>query len=116
MLCEEAVAVAVTGAAPLTELSADEVRALLGTQAARNMPPPIRDRHLRQALEALPGWTNALEAIAQQRAQALLQDHRRIREAADAKGSYQVSATLPVDVMGVFVLVPDRISDHVAST
>ena len=101
---------------PLSELSADEVQALLGSEAARNMPPPIRDRHLRQALDALPGWAGALESIAQRRAQALLQDHRRIREAADAKGSYQVTASLPVDVMGVFVLVPDRNSDHVAST
>jgi hypothetical protein len=74
------------------------------------MPPPIRDRHLQQALEALPGWTGDLEAIAQQRAQALLQDHRRIREAADAKGSYQVTASLPVDVMGIFVLVPAGVS------
>ena len=106
MLCEEAVAVAVAGAASPAELKADEVRALLGTEAARNMPPPIRDRHLQQALEALPGWTAALEAIAQQRAQTLLLDHRRIREAADAKGSYQVTASLPVDVMGIFVLVP----------
>ena len=70
------------------------------------MPAPIRDRHLQQALEALSGWADALEAIAQQRAQALLQDHRRVREAADAKGSYQVTASLPVDVMGIFVLVP----------
>ncbi len=106
MLCEEAVAVAAAGAAPLAELKADEVRALLGAEAVRNMPVPIRDRHLQQALEALPGWTDTLEAIAQQRAQALLQDHRRIREAADAKGSYQVTASLPVDVMGIFVLVP----------
>jgi hypothetical protein len=110
MLCEEAVAVAVAGAAPLTVLKADQVRALLGTEAARNMPPPIRDRHLQQSLEALPGWTGDLEAIAQQRAQALLQDHRRIREAADAKGSYQVTASLPVDVMGIFVLVPAGVS------
>ena len=49
-----------------------------------------------------------LEAIAQRRAQTLLQDHRRIRAAAEAKGSYQVTASLPVDVMGVYVLVPGQ--------
>ena len=47
-----------------------------------------------------------LEAIAQARAQSLLADHRRVREAAEARGSYQVTASLPVDVMGVYVLVP----------
>jgi hypothetical protein len=70
------------------------------------MPAPIRDRHLQQALDALPGWTEQLDVIAKERAQALLQDHRRVREAAEAKGTYQVTASLPVDVMGVYVLVP----------
>ncbi|MGQ0501578.1 MAG: hypothetical protein ACT4P0_03050 [Panacagrimonas sp.] len=44
--------------------------------------------------------------LANERAQTLLQDHRRVRKAADAKGSYQVTASLPVDVMGVYVLLP----------
>ena len=70
------------------------------------MPPVIRDRHLQQALDAIPSWQPQLEAIARERAQTLLQDHRRVREAADAKGTYQVTASLPVDVMGVYVLVP----------
>ena len=70
------------------------------------MPPPIRDRHLQQALDLLPGWRPQLETMAKERAQALLQDHRRVRGAAEAKGSYQVTASLPVDVMGVYVLVP----------
>jgi hypothetical protein len=30
-----------------------------------------------------------------------------VRDAADAKGTYQVIASLPVDIMGVYVLVPD---------
>ena len=70
------------------------------------MPPPIRHRHLQQALDMLPAWAPQLEAMANERAQALLQDHRRVREAAEAKGTYQVTASLPVDVMGIYVLVP----------
>lgn len=106
MLCEETVAVSVAGSSGLEVLAPDTAQLLLGTEAVRNMPPPIRDRHLQQALDLLPGWTPQLEAIAKERAQALLQDHRRVREAAEAKGSYQVTASLPVDVMGVYVLVP----------
>ena len=106
MLCEETVAVSAAGSEPPTELTPDEARTLLGAEASRNMPQVIRDRHLQQALDALPGWQAQLEAIARQRAQTLLQDHRRVREAAEAKGSYQVTASLPVDVMGVYVLVP----------
>lgn len=106
MLCEETVAVTAVGATPLTELPLQEARALLGSEATRNMPPVIRDRHIQQAIDALPGWQAALAEIAKARAQTLLADHRRVREAAEARGSYQVSASLPVDVMGVYVLVP----------
>ncbi|MBB2998289.1 superfamily II DNA or RNA helicase [Paraburkholderia tropica] len=107
LMCEEAVAVAASGNEPLTELSADQAQVLLGAEATRNMPAPLRDRQLQSALDALPGWKPELEAIAQTRAQALLQDHRRVREASEGRGSYQVTASLPVDVMGVYVLLPD---------
>ncbi|MDP3294345.1 MAG: helicase-related protein [Nevskia sp.] len=106
LLCEEAVAVAATGSEPFRALDREQVRSLLGAEAVRNLPPALRDRHLQQALDALPGWQPQLETIANERAQTLLQDHRRVREAADAKGSYQVTASLPVDVMGVYVLLP----------
>lgn len=107
LMCEEAVAVAVSGNEPLTELSADQARVLLGAEATRNMPAPLRDRQLQSALDTLPDWRPQLEAVAQTRAQALLQDHRRVREASEGRGSYQVTASLPVDVMGVYVLLPD---------
>ncbi len=106
MLCEETVAVSASGTEGLAELNLNEARTLLGTDAVRNMPPVIRDRHIQQAVESLPGWQSALENLAKARAQALLADHRRVREAAEARGSYQVTASLPVDVMGVYVLVP----------
>lgn len=106
MLCEETVAVGVTGSSPLNELTAMDARELLAAEAVRNMPAVVRDRHLQQALDTLPDWREALDAIAQNRANALLADHRRVREAAEARGSYQVTASLPVDVMGVYVLVP----------
>lgn len=106
MLCEETVAVSAVGAEPLTELPLNEARDILGTEATRNMPAVIRDRHIQQALDSLPGWQASLESIAKARAQSLLADHRRVREAAEARGTYQVTASLPVDVMGVYVLVP----------
>ncbi len=110
LMCEEAVAVATAGSEPLTELSADHTRALLGAEATRNMPAVLRDRQLQSALDALPSWQPQLEAIAEARAQSLLQDHRRVREAAEGRGSYQVSASLPVDVMGLYVLLPDTVA------
>lgn len=107
LMCEEALAVAAGGSDPFTEQTPDQTRALLGAEATRNLPAALRDRQLQSALDALAGWQPQLEAIAKARAQALLQDHRRVREAAEGRGSYQVTASLPVDVMGVYVLLPD---------
>jgi len=107
LMCEEAVAVAASGSAPFTELAPDTTRQLLGAEATRNMPAPLRDRQLQTAIDALPGWQPQLETMAKARAQALLADHRRVREAAEGRGSYQVTASLPVDVMGLYVLLPD---------
>lgn len=107
LMCEEAVAVAAAGSDAFAELSPEQTRQLLGAEAMRNMPAPLRDRQLQSALDALPSWQPQFEAIARARAQALLADHRRIREAAEGRGSYQVTASLPVDVMGLYVLLPD---------
>jgi superfamily II DNA or RNA helicase len=107
LMCEEAIAVQTSGAEPFTELTPEHIRDLLGAEATRNMPAALRERQLKSALDALPGWQPQLEAIARARAQVLLQDHRRVREAAEGRGSYQVSASLPVDVIGLYVLLPD---------
>lgn len=114
LMCEEAVAVAAAGSEPFVELLPDATRGLLGATATRNMPTPLRDRHLQAALDALPGWQPQLESIAKARAQALLHDHRRVREAADGRGNYQVTASLPVDVMGLYVLLPDNAAANTA--
>jgi hypothetical protein len=107
LMCEEAVAVAASGSEAVAELTPEATRQLLGAEATRNMPAPLRDRQLQTALDALPAWQTQLESIAKARAQALLADHRRVREAAEGRGSYQVTASLPVDVMGLYVLLPD---------
>lgn len=106
MLCEETIAVASSGSALPEVLTPEQTHAMLGAEAVRNMPTPVRDLHIKQALQTLPDWQPHLENLARERAQALLQDHRRVRDAAEAKGTYQVTASLPVDIMGVYVLVP----------
>ena len=70
------------------------------------MPSALRDRYVQHALDSLPCWTPLLEELAHARARQLLDDHRRVREASDATGGYRVVPNLPVDVMGVFVLIP----------
>lgn len=47
-----------------------------------------------------------LEAFTHRRAEALLADHRQVREAAGARGSYLVSPLFPPDMVGLFALLP----------
>jgi serine/threonine protein phosphatase PrpC len=106
LLCEEALAVGVSADDESNLLDDATARELMAAEPARNMPRPLRDQHLQRALDQLPGWQPALEDLARTRAQLLLEDHRRVREASGARGEYRVTPSLPVDLMGVFVLIP----------
>jgi len=62
---------------------------------------------IRQALRAIPHIEEGFNRIARRRASELLADHRRIREASNTKGlRYDVLPALPVDKIGVSVLLP----------
>ncbi len=106
LLCEETLAVGILAGNESTLLDDAAARVLMAIEPSRNMPSALRDQHIQRALQQLPGWQPALEALARDRAQLLLDDHRRVREASDARGEYRVTPSLPVDVMGVFVLIP----------
>ena len=58
------------------------------------------------AIEQLVTREGDLHAYAVRRAEALLADHRRVREASDARGRYGVKALVPPDVIGLYVLLP----------
>ncbi|CAB3794363.1 ATP-dependent helicase HepA [Paraburkholderia caffeinilytica] len=105
LLVEEATALGWTGSeAPLVE--GVEALALLAPPPSADPPAHVRERAVQQALLQIETRAGELDAFAERRAQALLADHRRVREAADARGSYSVKALLPADVIGLFVLLP----------
>ncbi len=105
LLVEEATALAWSGAAA-TQLEGPDALALLAPPPAAEPPAHVRDRFVTQAVQQLADRMGDIDAYCGKRAQALLADHRRVREAADARGSYNVKALLPADVIGLFVLVP----------
>lgn len=106
LLCEEMATFALEEGDPPRLVNEADARALMRAEPSRNMPTALRDRHLQQALDQLPGWQARLEALAGERAQALLEDHRRVRAAGKSSGEYRVTPSLPVDVIGIYVLVP----------
>ena len=109
MMAEETVALAVQGRNAPQWLADDGVSRLLERTPSGNLPPEAAQREIRTALDFLAAHPQQLQAVAQQRADALLADHQRVREATRDVGQYSVSPCLPVDVMGVYVLLPDSL-------
>ncbi|WBU43004.1 MULTISPECIES: helicase-related protein [Marinobacter] len=107
MLAEEALAVMVNRQGEPELLEKADMLRLMQLPVSKNMADEARTRELSRAVDALQQLTPRFDAIAHQRAEAVLADHRRTREAADARGTYSVQPQLPVDVMGIYVLVPD---------
>ena len=68
--------------------------------------PAAAERQIVDALAKLAASGDVLAEVATARANALLADHRRVRDAAGDKGTYSVSPVLPPDVMGVSVYLP----------
>lgn len=106
MLAEEALALAIEGNSNPRILPKADALQLMKAGVSKNMPTERRNRELETAIRGLEKLKGDFEALAESRSSELLADHRRIREAADARGEYQVRPQLPVDVMGVYVLVP----------
>jgi hypothetical protein len=104
LLVEEATAIAWTGSQ--NPLEGADALALLSPVPVSDPPPHVRERAVVQALGQLETRLPELDSFAERRAQALLADHRRVREAAEALGRYSVKALLPADVIGLFVLLP----------
>ena len=109
MMAEETVALAVKGRSNPEWLSDDTTAQLLECVPTANLPREAMAREVAQALQFLAQHPQQLNALAQARAQTLLADHRRVREAARDVGQYSVAPCLPVDVMGVYVLLPDAL-------
>jgi hypothetical protein len=109
LMAEETLSLAVRGRTQpewLTDATADR---LLDCQPSANLDARQITREIQSALDFLREHRAKLEALAHERAIGLLDDHRRVREAARDVGQYSVSPCLPVDLIGVYVLLPDSL-------
>lgn len=110
LIVEETQAVAVTGAGENAEWVYDpaEVERLLHFIPSSNLTGDAVRNAIRRALDYADANRARFEAFAAERAKTLLADHRRVRDASDDRGSFGVKPILPVDIMGVFVLLPEE--------
>ena len=109
MMAEETVAVAVRGRTQPVWLNDDNVAELLQCIPSSNLPRDLITREIQQSLDFAKANPSHWVQLARDRAHTLLEDHRRVRTAARDVGQYSVSPCLPVDVMGVYVLLPEEI-------
>lgn len=108
MLAEEASTAAFTGdpADPRWIDPEESLAALLDARVTDNVDGDTAADFLGEALASLEVWQNELAVRAQSGAHRLADSHGRVREQARMTGRVEVSPTLPVDVLGVYVLLP----------
>lgn len=107
LLAEDADLLAFEGAPDQARwLDRDQAEKLLLAAPTGNVvSEQVRD-FLQLVLDGMSHLTSKLEDACEERAEALLQAHRRVRQAAKAKGALRVEAQRPPDVLGIYVLLP----------
>lgn len=108
LLAEDCAVVAFAGepAHPVW-LAAPEVEDLLHARPSGNVAPEQAREVLREVIEGAEGWRAGLTEDAEHRAKELLADHRRVRQSSQRRvRGLAVEAQLPVDVIGLYVLLP----------
>lgn len=106
LLAEETDALAFepTGETPILA-GADAVK-LIESAVAHETGQAAKSRQIAASIERLEGLRTAIEMRALDRAKDLEADHSRVRAASKAAGTVRVAPVAPVDVVGVYALMP----------
>ena len=108
LLAEECLVVGFTGTTydPIWLEPSEALRLIEVAEPVANLPNLATARsEIRDLLEGMEDLTDELELIARTRSQELAQSHRRVR-AITKEGQVKVTAQLPMDFLGVYVLKP----------
>lgn len=108
LLAEECCIVGFEGAPEQASwLSPEQSEALLAAAPDANITPEQARQFVGKVVEATESLRPHLDAFAADRATTLLTVHRQLRDESRIKGlKYDVRPQLPVDVLGVYVLLP----------
>jgi superfamily II DNA or RNA helicase len=107
LLAEEATTLAWDANQTKIVLTAEAARTLLDRPAQSDLAQVARQRMIEKAIEQMPAMLDGpIAAYARGRAQALAEDHARVRVAAAGSARVAVEPVLPPDVIGLYVLIP----------
>jgi superfamily II DNA or RNA helicase len=86
-----------------------DTESFLGAIPNKNMQLSQIKHYIYRALDELSGCDKLLNQYAQERADILMSDHKRVRESSGRTHvHYQIEPCLPVDIVGISVLVPSK--------
>lgn len=103
ILAEEASAIGWNGS---KVFEGPDALALLAPDPLMDPPEHVRERAISNALTRLDSCLPDIDSFARRRAEELLADHRRVRAASNAHGTYSVKTLLPADIIGLYVILP----------
>ncbi|HUX40069.1 MAG TPA: helicase-related protein [Rectinemataceae bacterium] len=109
LMAEEAIALGIQGRKQPRFLPEADVEGLLDAHPSANLGKEVMVRELVESIAWFAEHRETFEKLAAERAGILLADHRRVRDAAGDTGLYSATACLPVDLIGVYVLLPNVI-------
>jgi superfamily II DNA or RNA helicase len=90
-----------------TWLPPERAEELLSATPDANIGPDQAQSFVGRVVDAMPSLAVGLEELATERATSLLAIHRKLRDESRIKGlRYDVRPQLPVDVLGIYVLLP----------
>jgi len=107
LLAEEVLPVAFAGAPDQAQwLDLETAEMLVTAEPDANIHPQQATQFIQRVIEGMEILQPRLEAVAQERSEALLQSHRRVRDAAKHTGRYRVEPKFPVDILGIYIYLP----------
>ncbi|MBQ9396138.1 MAG: DEAD/DEAH box helicase [Proteobacteria bacterium] len=108
LIVEEAISLAWIGKKTL--IDGLDVIQQLQKNAIEDLLPHVRNRKIEEALKFVEEHKADIDDYARKRADILLEDHKHVREMSNTRFtsriSYKVQPLLPVDIIGVFVMMP----------
>jgi len=107
LLAEEATGLAFSGLSSGLSHSGADALALLEAEATQEIEGQVRERRFADALQRIEGYQKSVAEFAQERAAALSEDHLRLTDASRGGATVQVEPSLPADIIGLYVLLPE---------
>lgn len=106
LLAEEILPVAVSGVKHLEWKTGPELVNFIHEERRANFSSEFAAKWISKGLDAFNNGQDEIERIAKVRAEELLQAHTKVKEFSEGGSVTEVKVCHPIDLMGVFVLLP----------